>query len=445
MELHMSITLWFQHPSLRSLTQEFSKLLNQKDHSNILKAGTPSNFPLPANYQGQGIWIIQGNEPLADLKKSIEILKNIPFVVISISDNYKTTQTLIENGALEVFNQFALSKIVHSLSKSQNSKDDFKKTPQFSNLLFTSTSPMKKIAEFLYPLAQRPSNVFIHGESGVGKEILAQTIHTNSKFSEENFIAINCGAINSQLIDSELFGHVKGAFTGAEKDSIGKIRQAQNGTLFLDEIGELPLVAQTRLLRVLQERKVNPVGSTQEIPVKFRLICATHRNLEEMIEEGSFREDLFYRICVFKIEIPNLDHRNMDIPLIAQHLWQQLLKSDSELKLKLGPLSTDELLLLQNHSWKGNIRELKNTLEQFTLYKDLGQSLNQLLKPIFSQSQTIPASKKNTLELKNEFEENERIQIFKTLEKTGWNKSKTARELGLSRNTLLRRLEFYTN
>lgn len=438
----MKTYLWFQNHSLRTLTQEFSNLLNHNKQAHLLKAGSPKLFPPTSKDPYSGIWVIQGNEPQNEIKNNLEFIDSNRVIVISPSHKHEVNQLLIENGILEVFNQFDLKLILATLNKLKEHKLNEVKQTHFSNLLFTQNSPMQKIAEFLYPLAQRPSNVFIHGESGVGKEVLAQSIHTHSKFAQENFVAINCGAINPQLIDSELFGHTKGAFTGADKDSIGKIRQANNGTLFLDEIGELPLVAQTRLLRVLQERKVNPVGSTQEIPVNFRLICATHKNLEDMIETGDFREDLYYRICVFKIDIPNLNQRFMDIPIIAQHLWKSLLKTDPELSKKLGNLSSQELLLLQNQTWKGNIRELKNTLEQFTLYKDLGQNLEQLLTPN-KKIQSPQISSKDPVDLQIDFEENERKQIFSTLEKTGWNKSKTARELGLSRNTLLRRLESY--
>lgn len=439
----MKTFLWFQNHSLRSLTQEFSNLMTQKKQSHILKAGSPQSFPPSPKNQYLGIWVIQGVESQKEIKSSLSLINPSHVIVVSLTNNNDISQLLISNGILEVFNNLDISLINDCFQKCQSSTAEETKKPRFSNLLFSNNSPMKKIAEFLYPLAQRPSNVFIQGESGVGKEVLAQSIHTNSKFSQENFVAINCGAINPQLIDSELFGHTKGSFTGADKDSIGKIRQAHNGTLFLDEIGELPLVAQTRLLRVLQERKVTPVGSTQEIPVNFRLICATHKNLENMVETGDFREDLYYRICVFKINIPNLNQRFMDIPIIAQHLWSSLLKSDQTLSQKLGSLNNHELSLLQNHTWKGNIRELKNTLEQFTLYKDLGQNLEQLLTPLIHKVERTESVLKNPADLETDYAEKEKMQILFTLEKTGWNKSKTARELGLSRNTLLRRLESY--
>lgn len=209
--------------------------------------------------------------------------------------------------------------------------------------------------------AKRHITVLIRGESGTGKEMIAKEIHGSSRRAEGPFVAVNCAAIPENLIESELFGHEKGAFTGAHQQKIGKFEYAHNGTLFLDEIGDLPMQLQVKLLRVLQERELHRVGGVDTVPINVRIVAATHKNLEEMIEQGTFREDLYYRLNVIQIALPPLRDRLSDIPLLVDFFAKKIaLKHD----MVLSKVSDEAIQCLSGHKWKGNIRELKNVLEQ---------------------------------------------------------------------------------
>ena len=200
------------------------------------------------------------------------------------------------------------------------------------------------------------------GETGVGKEVIANVIHTSSKRKNNPFVKVNCGAIPETLIDSELFGYEKGAFTGANKQKRGKFEVANTGTIFLDEIGELTQPAQVRLLRVLQEKEIERVGGSAIIPIDTRIICATHRNIPYLIEKGVFREDLWYRLNVFPINIPPLRHRKEDIPALVNHFVK---KKTAEMKIrKIPAIASDAMEELAEHSWPGNVRELENLVER---------------------------------------------------------------------------------
>jgi two-component system response regulator GlrR len=210
-------------------------------------------------------------------------------------------------------------------------------------------------------VAASDASVFIHGESGTGKELLARAIHNASPRSKGPFIAVNCSAIPEQLLESELFGHRKGAFTGAMQDHKGLFQAAQGGTLFLDEVGDMPPAFQSKLLRVLQERQVRPVGSVESVDVDVRLISATHRNLEEAVKEGEFREDLYYRLNVVALEMPTLAQHREDIPLLASHFLEKLQRGG---KKNVKGFAADAMELLVSASWPGNVRQLFNVVEQ---------------------------------------------------------------------------------
>ncbi|MBN2898960.1 MAG: sigma 54-interacting transcriptional regulator [Clostridia bacterium] len=209
--------------------------------------------------------------------------------------------------------------------------------------------------------AKRHITVMIRGESGTGKEMIAKEIHHSSKRMTGPFVAVNCAAIPENLIESELFGHEKGAFTGAHQKKVGKFEMANGGTLFLDEIGDLPMQLQVKLLRVLQERELYRVGGVSTIPIDVRIVAATHKNLEAMIEEGSFREDLYYRLNVIQIELPPLRERRSDIPLLVRYFADQLAMKHG---IELSHVEEEVIECMSNHGWRGNIRELKNVLEQ---------------------------------------------------------------------------------
>ncbi|MGQ9670332.1 MAG: sigma-54-dependent transcriptional regulator, partial [Desulfosoma sp.] len=224
------------------------------------------------------------------------------------------------------------------------------------DIVFQSQA-MHRVVNLVKAVAEEDTTVLIRGESGTGKELLARFIHETSPRRTKRFVPVNCAAIPQGLIESELFGHEKGAFTSADRRSLGKFEAASQGTLFLDEIGDMPLDAQAKLLRVLQEKKIQRVGGQTEIPVDVRILCATNQDLESLVQEGRFRSDLFYRINVFPIELPPLRHRLEDVPLLANHFARRFFASDD---MEITPGAMD---LLMNYSWPGNVRELANVME----------------------------------------------------------------------------------
>ena len=303
---------------------------------------------------------------------------------------------------------------------------------------------MKDLFRMVERVADTDSNILILGESGTGKELVAKALHYASARSPRPLVPVNCGAIPEALLESELFGHVKGAFTGAVNSKVGKFEQAQGGTIFLDEIGDMSLKLQVKLLRVLQERKLEPVGSTQSVDIDVRVIAATHRNLEELIAAGKFREDLYYRLNVIPITLSPLRDRLCDIPLLVNHFLDKFAKSHAAAK----PVITEELMgIFKNYKWPGNVRELENTMERLVvLYAgqrikrdDLPEKFTQT-GPVFSAkgAAAIPDA---GISLKTVVDDFENSLILKALDKTNWNKNRAATLLRLNRTTLVEKLK----
>ena len=230
----------------------------------------------------------------------------------------------------------------------------------FEDLVGTG-SAMRKVFETIQKVAETDLTVLVRGESGTGKELVAQAIHHRSARAARPFVPVNCAAISRELVESELFGHEKGAFTGADARRIGRFESADGGTIFLDEIGDMPLETQAKVLRVLQERSLERVGGTRAIPVDVRILAATHRDLEKDVREGRFREDLYFRLCVVKIEVPPLRERREDIPALAGRFLEQLAKRTPH---ACRSLSGEALARMAQHAWPGNVRELRNVVEQ---------------------------------------------------------------------------------
>ncbi len=309
----------------------------------------------------------------------------------------------------------------------------------FGNIIGRSRA-MQKVFETLYLVAPSDATVLINGESGTGKELIAGALHHNSNRKDNPFIKVNCAALHENLLESELFGHEKGAFTGAESIRKGRFELASNGTLFLDEIGDMSLQTQAKILRVLQEGELERLGGSKTIKVDVRLVVATHRNLNRMVEDGSFRQDLFFRLSVVPIELPPLRDRTEDIPVLADYFLQRYAKKN---KKDIRGFHPQTLMLLSRYDWPGNIRELENTIERGVILCLSEQITPRELPPqmlpddyTISDVQTGP---QGGLTLKDV----EREAIRVTLDQTGGNKSRSAKLLGIARQTLLNKIKEY--
>jgi two-component system NtrC family response regulator len=310
----------------------------------------------------------------------------------------------------------------------------------FENIIGRS-SALLEVLDSASRVAHTDATVLVLGETGTGKELLAKAIHFNSLRRERPFVTINCGAIPGELLESELFGHIKGSFTGAVSHKRGKVEMADGGTLFLDEIGEMSLDLQVRVLRLLQEREIEKVGATSLIRVDVRIIAATHRNLEALVAEGKFREDLYYRLAVIPISLPPLRERPGDVAELVQHFFAK-----SKLKHGRPDLSLPSSLMpyLVNYRWPGNIRELENVIERLVLLSRGDEVALTDLPPALRRGQQAaeqPAtdSASGTMGLKAV----ERELIIQALRDSNWNQTKAARQLAVSRKTLLYRMAKY--
>lgn len=309
----------------------------------------------------------------------------------------------------------------------------------FGNIIGRSPA-MQKVFETLSLVAPSDATVLINGESGTGKELIASALHHNSNRKGNPFIKVNCAALHENLLESELFGHEKGAFTGADSLRQGRFELASGGTLFLDEIGDMSLQTQAKILRVLQEGELERLGGSKTIKVDVRLVAATHKNLTAMVEEGSFRQDLFFRLSVVPIELPPLRDRLEDIPALADFFLKRYAKKN---KKDIKGFHPQSLVLMTRYSWPGNIRELENSIERAVILC-LGEQISpkelppQMLPADF-QLYDEPASTSGDLTLKNV----EREAIRTSLEQTEGNKSKSAKLLGIARQTLLNKIKEY--
>jgi DNA-binding NtrC family response regulator len=364
----------------------------------------------------------------ASVDSAIEALKK------GASD-YVTKPFKVEEIKIAIRKTLDQKKIVREVA---SLKRQLKKEFLFDN--FIGTSPqileMRKLAE---RVAATDSTVLIRGESGTGKELVARAIHNHSLRSGKPFVSINCAALPETLLESELFGHTRGAFTGAVKDKEGLIKVADGGTFLLDEVGETSPAIQVKLLRVLEEKEITPLGSTRPVPVDVRLIASTNAELEQDVKSGKFRADLYYRLNVIPIQIPPLRERKEDIKLLVNYFLKRL--SERE-KAKLKGISEPAMKVLTAYPWAGNVRELENVIEQAYLLckkdelepEDLPERVKLETSPPLVEAAHQPTP---TLE------EVEKAYIFWTLEKTGWQKSKAAQILGIDASTLYRKIERY--
>lgn len=385
----------------------------------------------------------------------LSLLRNFkpkhPDVPVILMTAYASVESAVEGlrkGAFDyVTKPFKLAEMTHVVERAiifgrlQRSNKSLTKEVRKTwarNDIIGKSLPLQNIFELIDRVANSTANVLITGESGTGKEVVAKAIHQKSPRSAKNFIAINCTAIPDALLESELFGHVKGSFTGAASDKKGLFEEADGGTLFLDEIGDMDMGLQAKILRVLQERTVRPVGSNQTKTVDVRVIAATHKDLKKGIVNGTFREDLFYRLSVIPIVVPPLRHRTEDIPLLANHFLSKYSLMNGGRVTGFSSEATQKLMSL---SWPGNVRELENLVERLVV----------LSKHAIIQVEDIPTGEEknfetffgqNTSDLPS-LEELEKRYIGLILEKTGSKKEKAAQILGINRRTLYRKERDY--
>jgi len=308
----------------------------------------------------------------------------------------------------------------------------------FANMIAASRS-MRAVTDTAGRVAQSDATVLLEGESGTGKELLAKAIHFHSARNRGPFVTINCGAIPEQLLESELFGHRRGSFTGAVGDKRGKFEAADGGTIFLDEIGELPPLLQVKILRVLQEREIDKVGETRPLKVDVRVIAATNRDLEKMIGGGGFRDDLYYRLAVVSIRVPPLRERVDDIPLLVDHFLD---KHAERLRRERPPVDKAVYSALNLYTWPGNIRELENVIERaLVLNRDGVLGLDDLPDRLRAQEHRVATLR---MELPDEgisLEDVERELLLAALQRHGWNQTRAAAFLGITRSTLVYRMQ----
>jgi len=332
--------------------------------------------------------------------------------------------------------------LINSITKDPDLPVELKHQPVFKDIIGESDK-LKEIFQVVEKVSESDSTIIITGESGTGKGLIAKAIHQNSSRKNKPFISINCGAIPENLLESELFGHVRGAFTGATSPKPGKFELADGGTVFLDEIGDMSNELQIKVLRALEEKSFERVGGCKTIKVNARIIAATHRNLKEEIKKGNFREDLFYRLYVIPINIPPLRERREDISLLVSHFLDKFNKKNG---LELEGFTDESTEIMLSYSWPGNIRELRNMLERLVILKRKGLiSPQDLPENMRMQNNVLTAPNiqisDDGISLNTAVNEFEKALILQSLEKTKWVKNKAAKLLQLNRTTLVEKIK----
>jgi DNA-binding NtrC family response regulator len=383
---------------------------------------------------------------LAVLNAALELYPDLPVIILTAHGTIQEAVTALKRGATDFFEKSVAPellrnkvRLIHkewSLRRENEAlHNQLNRAFNYSELLGES-SAMLRLKDMIVRIAPTDTSVLIQGESGTGKELVARAIHHHSARKAKVFIPVDCASLNETVIESELFGHVKGAFTGAEQNTLGLFRAADGGTIFLDEIGEIPLKTQAKLLRVLQEREVRPVGSTNRNVINIRVIAATNRDLLNALREGTFRQDLYYRLSAINLLLPPLRDRMEDIPLLAEHIVTRAVGEDIPGKR----LSEAALLRLQRYDWQGNVRELENVLRGA-----IAMAAGELVHPEdlqFNQQVIQPFIRPGALGA-TDIAGYEEDAIRKALHRTSGSKRKTAQLLGISEATLYRRIRKY--
>ena len=390
---------------------------------------------------------MKGLKGLDLLEEAKKVAPLTPVIIITAFGTIESAIQAMKMGAFDYITKpFQMDELLLTVKKALENhflkkevvrlKKEVESRYQFHQLIGKSPA-MQRIYNLVEKISDTSSNVLVTGESGTGKELVAKAIHYNGVRKEGPFIAVNCAAIPETLLESELFGYKKGAFTDAKTDKKGLISEAHTGALFLDEVTEMAHTLQAKLLRVIEERLVRPLGDTQSHSVDIRVISTSNRDIKSLIQQGRFREDLYYRLKVIDIELPPLRERKEDIPLLVRHFIQ---KFKADLNKDVSGISEEALRILMNYSWPGNVRELENVLQ-----RALTLSLQDVISPEDLPAALVQAADEDLIErgLRKQFtlDQLEKEYIRRVLSQAGGNKSKAAEILGLDRKTLYRKIE----
>ena len=439
-----------------TLSRSLSRVLDHHGYSTVKVYSKKEFHQLPES-AGFDIALLDLKLPDGD---GLDLMKNIkqknPKTQVIIMTGYGTIDLAVKatkQGAFHFITKpFNIGEIINlcakALSQSRLEMENaqlrsvVKKQYQFDEIIGQS-GPVLKLLEMIKKISNSSSTVLVTGESGTGKELVAKSIHFNSEYNQGPFIPVHCGAIPKDLLESELFGHVKGSFTGAIKDRMGRFQLAKGGTLFLDEISTMDLSTQVKLLRVLQEKEFQPVGGDQTIPSQARVIAASNDNLELAVKKGLFRKDLYYRLNVIPISIPPLRERSEDIPLLIKHFIKIFNKSRTN---KLKGLSESAMNYLCRYDWPGNIRELENMIERLCVLTEteMAKDIDLPIKYRSGNNQPIQNTvdiPETGLDFNNTVNCFENELILQALKKTKWNRNQAAKLLKLNRTTLLEKIK----
>jgi len=386
---------------------------------------------------------ISGLEVLTAMQKR---KLSVPVIMISGQGTIRTALKATEMGVYDFIEKpldpdRVLLMIKNALERRRLEKEkaSLLQTVKDHYVMIGRSAEMQKVHELIVKAARTNSKVLIEGENGTGKELVARAIHHNSDIADQPFVALNCAAIPETLIESELFGHKKGSFTGAYADKPGKLQSADGGTLFLDEIGDMSLMTQAKVLRMLEDGFIEMVGSNRQVPVDVRLVTATNKDLQELMRTGRFREDLFFRINVLNIKLPPLRERREDIPLIVEHYVPYFC---NEHGIKMKHLTPEAMERLSSHSWPGNVRELKNFIEKMVVLTEPEEVRAADILPFFENANCSPGAPRfKNLTLHEAKERFEREFIREQLEESSWNITRTAKKLGIPRTYLHKKVK----
>ena len=401
---------------------------------------------------------MNGLETLADIRKIDEAL---PVAMISGHGTITDAMQATRLGAYDFIEKpFTSERVLVTIAKGLELRElrqenrELKLAIEAKYEIVGKSPGLAKVLEAVRRAAPTDATVLLLGESGVGKELVARAIHRNSRRAAQRFIQVNCAAIPEELIESELFGHEKGSFTGATEKQIGKFEQADRGTIFLDEVGDMSQKTQAKVLRVLQEQEVERLGSARTIKVDVRVIAATNKNLEDAIQRGEFREDLFFRLNVIPVVVPPLRERREDIPLLAEHFARRL-SEEHNVRRRFDPRALEAL---QHYRWRGNIRELRNAVERMVIMTDREVIGVGDLPPDFASSRPAPIESSSVSgpgapgvvplpaegeTLRDFKDKSERAYLVQKLKENNWNISKTAEVIDTPRSNLYKKLEQY--